>query len=41
MLVVTLRGCLADAEIPIHKLLIRADYIRRISSGVYAYPLDG
>ncbi|MBR8836800.1 MAG: proline--tRNA ligase [Stigonema ocellatum SAG 48.90 = DSM 106950] len=37
MLFVTLRDDPADAEIPSHKLLIRAGYIRRISSGIYAY----
>ncbi|MEM9007387.1 MAG: proline--tRNA ligase [Cyanobacteria bacterium P01_F01_bin.86] len=37
MLFVTLREDPADAEIPSHKLLVRAGYIRRIASGVYAY----
>ncbi len=37
MLFVTLRDDPADAEIPSHKLLIRAGYIRRIGSGIYAY----
>ena len=37
MLFVTLREDPAEAEIPSHKLLLRAGYIRRISSGVYAY----
>ena len=37
MLFVTLRDDPADAEIPSHKLLVRAGYIRRIGSGVYAY----
>ena len=37
MLFVTLRDDPADAEIPSHKLLLRAGYIRRIGSGVYAY----
>ena len=37
MLFVTLRDEPADAEIPSHKLLVRAGYIRRIGSGVYAY----
>ena len=36
MLFVTLRDDPADAEIPSHKLLVRAGYIRRIGSGVYA-----
>ncbi|MGB3653231.1 MAG: proline--tRNA ligase [Rivularia sp. (in: cyanobacteria)] len=37
MLFVTLRDDPADAEIPSHKLLVRAGFIRRIGSGVYAY----
>ncbi|MDJ0676520.1 MAG: proline--tRNA ligase [Calothrix sp. MO_167.B42] len=37
MLFVTLRDDPADAEIPSHKLLVRAGYIRRIGSGIYAY----
>ncbi|MBW4613912.1 MAG: proline--tRNA ligase [Desmonostoc vinosum HA7617-LM4] len=37
MLLITLRDDPADAEIPSHKLLLRAGYIRRIGSGVYAY----
>ncbi|AFY99995.1 proline--tRNA ligase [Calothrix sp. PCC 6303] len=37
MLFVTLREDPADAEIPSHKLLLRAGYIRRIGAGVYAY----
>jgi prolyl-tRNA synthetase len=37
MLCVTLREDPAEAEIPSHKLLLRAGYIRRIASGVYAY----
>ncbi|NET29131.1 proline--tRNA ligase [Okeania sp. SIO1I7] len=37
MLLVTLRDNPAEAEIPSHKLLIRAGYIRRIGSGLYAY----
>ncbi|MGL5082299.1 MAG: proline--tRNA ligase [Microcoleaceae cyanobacterium] len=37
MLFVTLREDPAEAEIPSHKLLIRAGYIRRIGSGIYAY----
>ncbi len=36
-LFVTLREDPAEAEIPSHKLLLRAGYIRRIGSGVYAY----
>ncbi len=37
MLFVTLRQDPAEAEIPSHKLLLRAGYIRRIGSGIYAY----
>lgn len=37
MLFVTLREDPAEAVIPSHKLLLRAGYIRRIASGVYAY----
>jgi prolyl-tRNA synthetase len=37
MLFVTLREDPAEAEIPSHKLLVRAGYIRRIGSGVYVY----
>ncbi|HEY9694503.1 MAG TPA: proline--tRNA ligase [Oculatellaceae cyanobacterium] len=37
ILFVTLREDPAEAEIPSHKLLIRAGYIRRIGSGLYAY----
>ncbi|MBU6228412.1 MAG: proline--tRNA ligase [Cyanobacteria bacterium REEB459] len=37
MLFVTLREDPAEAEIPSHKLLLRAGYIRRLASGVYAY----
>jgi prolyl-tRNA synthetase len=37
ILFVTLRDDPADAEIPSHKLLLRAGYIRRIGSGIYAY----
>jgi prolyl-tRNA synthetase len=37
MLFVTLREDPAEAEIPSHKLLLRAGYIRRIAGGVYAY----
>jgi prolyl-tRNA synthetase len=36
-LFVTLREDPSEAEIPSHKLLLRAGYIRRIGSGVYAY----
>ncbi|MBE9139122.1 proline--tRNA ligase [Nodosilinea sp. LEGE 07088] len=37
MLFVTLREDPAEAEVPSHKLLLRAGYMRRIASGVYAY----
>ena len=37
MLFVTLREDPSEAEIPSHKLLLRAGYIRRVGSGVYAY----
>jgi prolyl-tRNA synthetase len=37
MLFMTLREDPAEAEIPSHKLLLRAGYIRRIGSGLYAY----
>jgi prolyl-tRNA synthetase len=37
MLWVTLREDPAEAEITSHKLLLRAGYIRRIGSGLYAY----
>ncbi|WP_013324493.1 proline--tRNA ligase [Gloeothece verrucosa] len=37
MLFVTLREDPAEAEIKSHKLLLRAGYIRRIGSGIYAY----
>jgi len=37
MLFVTLREDPAEAEIPSHKLLLRAGYIRRIASGSFAY----
>ncbi len=37
MLFVTLRDDPAEAEIPSHKLLLRAGYIRRIASGIYSY----
>ncbi len=37
MLFVTLREEPAEAEIPSHKLLLRAGYIRRIGSGIYTY----
>ncbi|MCU0566107.1 MAG: proline--tRNA ligase [Oculatellaceae cyanobacterium Prado106] len=37
MLFVTLREDPAEAEIPSHKLLLRAGFIRRVGSGLYAY----
>jgi prolyl-tRNA synthetase len=37
MFFLTLREDPAEAEIPSHKLLLRAGYIRRIGSGIYAY----
>jgi prolyl-tRNA synthetase len=37
MLFVTLREDPAEAEIPSHKLLLRAGYIRRVGSGIYVY----
>ena len=37
MLFVTLREDPAEAEIPSHKLLLRAGYMRRVASGLYAY----
>lgn len=37
LLLVTLRDEPAEAEIASHRLLLRAGYIRRIASGVYAY----
>ena len=37
LLLVTLRDDPAEAEIPSHRLLLRAGYSRRVSSGIYAY----
>ncbi|MFZ9270220.1 MAG: proline--tRNA ligase [Prochlorococcaceae cyanobacterium] len=37
LMLVTLRDNPAEAEISSHKLLLRGGYIRRISSGIYAY----
>ncbi len=37
MLFVTLREDPAEAELPSHKLLIRAGYMRRLAAGVYSY----
>ena len=33
----TLRDDPADAEVPSHKLLVRAGYIRRIAAGIYSW----
>ena len=33
----TLREDPADAEVPSHKLLVRAGYIRRVSPGIYTW----
>src|SRR6201996_8606906 len=33
----TLRDDPADAELPSHRLLVRAGYIRRVSPGVYSW----
>ena len=37
LMLVTLRDDPSEAEIPSHRLLLRAGYIRRVASGVYAY----
>ncbi|MEB3270461.1 MAG: proline--tRNA ligase [Synechococcus sp.] len=37
LLLVTLRDDPAEAEIASHRLLLRAGYIRRVASGIYAY----
>ena len=37
LLLVTLRDVPAEAEITSHQLLLRAGYIRRVGSGIYAY----
>jgi len=37
LMLVTLRDDPAEAEIPSHRLLLRAGYTRRIAAGVYAY----
>ena len=37
LLLVTLRDIPAEAEIASHQLLLRAGYIRRVGSGIYAY----
>ena len=37
LMLVTLRDDPAEAEISSHKLLLRAGYIRRVGSGIYAY----
>ncbi|HVS69597.1 MAG TPA: proline--tRNA ligase, partial [Mycobacteriales bacterium] len=33
----TLRDDPADAELPSHRLLVRAGYIRRVSPGIYTW----
>ena len=33
----TLREDPAEAEVPSHKLLLRAGYIRQLSAGIYSY----
>ncbi len=33
----TLREDPADAEVPIHRLLLRAVYIRQLAAGIYSY----
>jgi prolyl-tRNA synthetase len=40
MLFVTLREDPAEAELPSHKLLLRAGYMRRIASGGLRLPAD-
>jgi prolyl-tRNA synthetase len=37
LMLVTLRDDPAEAEIPSHKLLLRAGFVRRLSPGIYAY----
>ncbi|MEB3308145.1 MAG: proline--tRNA ligase [Cyanobacteriota bacterium] len=37
LMLVTLRDDPSEAEIPSHRLLLRGGYIRRVSSGIYAY----
>lgn len=37
LLINTLREFPADAEVPSHKLLVRASYIRKLTSGIYNY----
>ncbi len=33
----TLREDPADAEVPSHRLLLRAGYIRQLAAGIYSY----
>ncbi|MCW2545520.1 MAG: prolyl-tRNA synthetase, partial [Frankiales bacterium] len=33
----TLREDPADAEVPSHKLLVRAGYVRRVAPGIYSW----
>src|SRR5580704_10917294 len=37
LLIPTLREAPADAEVPSHKLLLRAGYIRQLGAGIYSY----
>ena len=37
LMLVTLRDVPAEAEIASHQLLLRAGYIRRVGSGIYAH----
>ena len=37
LMLVTLRDVPSEAEITSHQLLLRAGYIRRVGSGIYAY----
>ena len=37
LMLVTLRDDPAEAEIPSHKLLLRAGYIRRAAPGIYTW----
>ncbi len=37
LLLRTLRDDPADAEVPSHKLLVRAGYVRRVAAGIYSW----
>ena len=37
LMLVTLRDIPADAEITSHQLLVRGGFIKRVTSGIYAY----